>query len=104
MILDEGGINIGVNVKEDKIIDKTIIMTLIKDKRATRTIVSGLCFYMSDEKIKSFIKNIKKKLGTECIEINDEISTKYGFRGDHRKTIKEILVNTENIPNKNIKI
>lgn len=77
-----------------KEIDKHIKIKYMKEGRSSRTYIYGLNNYIeSTKKIKEFIQNIKKLLGTSSIEQKDNANNSVcGFAGDHVKFINEYLI------------
>ena len=85
-------------------IDKRIVMRFEKQKKTTRTIINGLHYFLNPDEIKKFCVNIKKKLGTGCIEtVTDDKTLEYGFNGNHILTLKKIFIEELNIDKSKIK-
>ncbi len=75
-------------------IDKKITIRCKKIKGKNKTCVYNLDKFMEQDKVEEFLKKIKKKLGCGgLITEDDDNITNIEFMGDHRNTIKEILVN-----------
>ncbi len=103
-------------------IDRKITLQHLKEKKSTVTYVTGLCDFIDDLEMESFIKKLKKLLGTSCRceyeitekEIINETTKekeiikhkkiiKCGFNGDNRDRISKIL-QERGIPKDKIKI
>lgn len=81
------------NTNTTIIVDKYVTLQFFKEKRTTRTYIVGLEEFMDNEKIKAFVHDVKKKLGTAIFEKMDEKKVlSYGFNGDHRTKITELLI------------
>jgi translation initiation factor 1 (eIF-1/SUI1) len=85
-------------------IDKIVTIRWLKEKKTSRTYVSGLQDFISDEEIKKIVKTLKEKLGTGASEFKNEGKSDYGFQGDHREKVKKFLVENVGIPEKKIKV
>lgn len=88
-------------------IDKKIKLKFLKEKRTTRTYISGLEHFFTAEEIEKLTNSLKKKLATGIIKKNKEDSEnefEYGFNGDHINRIKNILINDLNIESDKINV
>jgi translation initiation factor 1 (eIF-1/SUI1) len=79
------------------VIDMKVILKCIKEGKATRTYIYGLEDFLSGEKLEILIKNLPKKLGTSLFKKEENGKKMYGYSGDHRMEIKEILIK-EKVP------
>lgn len=76
-------------------IDKKIHIQFKPVKRASKTFIFGLKQFLDDETIIKFCKVMKKQLGTNSEQnLVDDVCA---FNGDHRKKIRESLINCMNI-------
>lgn len=87
--------------KQDIDTEKKIEFRFFKEKRSTRTYIYNLDIFITDpNKLKTFLKKLKKSLGTSCTKKNTDFGLAYGFNGDLKSRIKhEIIKNniaTEN--------
>jgi translation initiation factor 1 (eIF-1/SUI1) len=76
----------------------------LKVKQHLRTFIIGLDNFMSTDEIDTFIVFLKKKLGAGVEKKVTETGVEYGFQGDHKDKIKELLIETKKINNSQIKM
>lgn len=100
--------NIGQKVNLFTEIDKKITIKYLKEVRTSRTYITGMSDFLSQEEISSFVKILKKKLGagmlSKKIEVDKVEKVEYGFQGNHMERIKKIMLEETNIPEEKIKI
>lgn len=89
--------NIVCDEKQIAEIDSKITIRLKKEqKRSSTTYIFGLDKFMTSENIKILTSHLKKMLGTQHIEREEQENKKkykiYGFSGDHRERIKQYLI------------
>ena len=85
-------------------IDKIVTIRWLKEKKTSRTYVTGLQDFISTEEIKKIVKTLKEKLGTGAVEVKNDDKSEYGFQGDHKEKIKKFLIEQVCIPEKKIKV
>jgi translation initiation factor 1 (eIF-1/SUI1) len=74
-------------------IDKKIVIRFEKQKKTTRTLITGLHYFYSEKEIEKFIKTYKVKLGTGSLKtMLDDDTCEIGFNGNHINTIKSDLI------------
>jgi len=84
-------------------IDKQIQLRFMKEKRTSRTYIRGLADFLDNEKLTKFVTSLKKRLGTGMIECEQDGKIAFGFQGDHRSRIEEIIVSELQISKTKIK-
>lgn len=85
-------------------LDKKITIKYLKEKRTSRTYIEGIENFVSEKDIGTFCGKLKKQLGTGVITRDFNENKLYGFNGDHRQRIKDILINTAGIDESKIDI
>jgi translation initiation factor 1 (eIF-1/SUI1) len=83
-------------------IDSKIDIKYIKVKKHLRTYISGLHYFMKDEEIRNFVLLLKKKLGAGMEVKESEIGIEYGFQGDHKDRIKELIIESKKVKKEDI--
>ena len=74
-------------------IDKKIVFRFEKQKKTSRTLITGLHYFFTEKEIEKFMKTYMKKLGTSSIKtILDDGFAEIGFSGNHINTIKTDLI------------
>ncbi len=84
-----------------KDIDRKIVLTFFKEGKTSRTYVSGLIDFLTENEIEKFTKSLKTKLGAGLLKrkLNDKDKyDSYGYNGDHKEKIRDLLL--ENFPDK----
>jgi hypothetical protein len=85
-------------------IDKKLTLRFEKQKKTTRTLITGLYYFFDKDEIKKFINSMKKRLGTGGIEVLLENgTTEIGFNGNHILTLKKIFIDEFKIDKDKIK-
>lgn len=69
----------------------------LKVKNHLRTFIGGLHNFMSDEELKQFMLMLKKKLGAGMEAKETETGTEYGFQGDHKDRIKQMILESNKV-------
>ena len=70
--------------------DKHITLTYRKEKKTSRTYISGIDNFIDD--VPTFCKTLKQKLGTGSNIVNDNGNIMYGFQGNMINRIYDILI------------
>ena len=74
-------------------IDKKIIIRFEKQKKTSRTLITGLHYFFTNKEIEKLMKTYMKKLGTGSLKtILDDGCVEIGFNGNHINTIKDDLI------------
>lgn len=74
-------------------IDKKITIRFEKQKKTSRTLITGLHYFYSEKEIEKFIKTYKAKLGTGSLKtVLPDGYLEIGFNGNHINTIKTDLI------------
>ena len=89
---------------DDLLNDYKIEFRHFKEKRTNRTYIYYLDKFVTDKKkLDHILKDIKKKLGTSCIECDTDYGKAYGFQGDHERNIKKYLLDNNIVDESKIK-
>lgn len=92
------------SVDKDALNDNRIYFTFRNEKRTSRTYVWNLEKHIDDKKHRDkLVKELKKKLATSCIYLNDSDGSRYGFQGDHKNKLIKYLQEIGDIDSDNIK-
>lgn len=78
-----------------KDIDRKIVLTFFKEGKTSRTYVSGLIDFLTENEIDKFTKSLKTKLGAGLLKrkLNDKDKyDSYGYNGDHKEKIRDLLL------------
>lgn len=85
-----------INNKNNQIIEasRTIELTYIKIKKAKRTYIYGLEYFITDQKkLLAFVKSLQSELATGMVNDEDDTGRKrFGFNGKHGEEIKNKLI------------
>lgn len=84
-------------------IDKKITLKFFKEKKTSRTYIEGLEDFINQKEIIKLVTSLKKKLGTGMLEKDIDNKKVYGFQGDHRDRIRNILITEIKIAGDRIK-
>lgn len=106
-MVDISNIGFQNNLKDNIIanIDKHVEIRYLKEIKKSRTYVTGLNDYFDKpDHFEKFIKKMQSKLATGLYVKEDDGKKHYGFNGDHRNSIKQILINELKIDEDKIKM
>jgi len=67
--------------------DNKIDIKFCKEKKTSRTYITGLEHFLNEDEIKTLITSIKKELGTSVYAKENS----YGFQGEHIEKLQKIL-------------
>ena len=85
-------------------IDKHIRLRFLKEKKTNRTYILGLDDFIPDsKKLADYVKHIQKTLSTGMTEKDEDGKKVFGFQGDHRTKIEQLLMSELNIPKTKIR-
>ena len=74
-------------------IDQKIILKFMREGKTSRTYIIGIHnYFKKEEELNTFIKSLKKKLGTSLFEKTVDYISHYGFAGNHIDKIYEELI------------
>ena len=72
---------------------KKLEFRYFKEKRSTRTYLYNIeTFIKEPDELKTFLKKLKKNLGTSCTKKKTEFGIAYGFNGDLQTRIKQEII------------
>lgn len=85
-----------------KSIDRNLSIKYIKNKRNSRTYLTGIKSYITEnDKLEDFVKKLKKQLGAGGLIDKEE--NVVSFQGDHTHTIYEYIIKNNICPKHEIK-
>jgi translation initiation factor 1 (eIF-1/SUI1) len=85
-------------------IDRKVILKHIKDGKGWRTYIIGLDGFMTPNNLDTFTSKLKKTLGTALLKKEEDGKIMFGYSGDHRKEISEIIIKEKLVPKDKIKV
>ncbi len=90
------------NVSRITSINNKVEVRHLKVKQHLRTYVSGLENFMNNDEKDQFVLTLKKKLGAGMEIKETETGKEYGFQGDHKDRIKQLIIESQKVKKEEI--
>jgi len=90
------------NAPKFESINNKVEVRHLKVKKHLRTYISGLQNFMQEEDKMQFLLILKKKLGAGMETKDTETGVEYGFQGDHKDRIKQLIIESKKVKKEDI--